>query len=78
EFRQRKIAEAVMKPQHEDVLLARGAKAEPESPASRPMARSEPEIRIEAPEMAARVEPMFIDPTPTEPCDDMLQASAAD
>ncbi len=81
EFRQRKIAEAVMKPQHEDVLLARGAKAEQVSPAFQPVARSEPEIRIEEPETtiaAARVEPMFIDPTPTEPCDDMLQASVAD
>lgn len=27
EFRQRKIAEAVMKPQHEDVLLAKGGRA---------------------------------------------------
>lgn len=79
EFRQRKIAEAVMKPQHEDVLLARGAKAEQASPASQPAARSEPEIRIATPEQQeARVEPMFIDPTPTEPCDDMLQATAAE
>lgn len=79
EFRQRKIAEAVMKPQHEDVLLARGAKAEQASPVSQPAARSEPEIRITSPEQQeARVEPMFIDPTPTEPCDDMLQATAAE
>lgn len=81
EFRQRKIAEAVMKPQHEDVLLAKGAKAEQVSPAFQPVARSEPEIRIEEPETAiaaARVEPMFIDPTPTEPCDDMLQAATVE
>ncbi len=81
EFRQRKIAEAIMKPQHDDVLLARSAKAEQASPAAQPPARSEPEIRIDEQESATaavRVEPMFIDPTPTEPCDDMLQASAAD
>lgn len=79
EFRQRKIAEAVMKPQHEDVLLAKGGRAEQELPVAQPVARSEPEIRNEAPEQPeARVEPMFIDPTPTEPSDDMLQAATVE
>jgi len=77
EFRQRKIAEAVMKPQHEDVLLAKGAKTEPESVAQPVAERSEPEMRVDVAEkVTERVEPMFIDPTPTEPCEDMLQAPA--
>ena len=77
EFRQRKIAEAVMKPQHEDVLLAKGAKTEPESVTPPVVERSEPEMRADVPEKAVeRVEPMFIDSNPTEPCDDMLKATA--
>lgn len=74
EMRQRKLAEAVLKPQHEDVLLA-GAKAgepvvaAPESP------RHEPELRVEATEPPVeRVEPVFVDPMPTEVEDDMAMA----
>lgn len=76
EIRQRKIAEAVMKPQHEDVLLGKTAKAEPEvAPMPQPVERSEPEIRSAASgEATERVEPMFVDLTPTEPSDDMLMA----
>ncbi|MCG2577881.1 cell division protein ZipA C-terminal FtsZ-binding domain-containing protein [Dechloromonas sp. XY25] len=74
EIRQRKIAEAVMKPQHEDVLLAKEAKAEVAAVA--PVERSEPEIRFEAPEPVERLEPVFSDPTPSEAVADvpMLEA----
>ena len=66
EMRQRKLAEAVLKPQHEDVLLARVKTGEPvavapESP------RQEPELRVEESEPSLeRVEPVLVDPTPTE------------
>ena len=77
EIRQRKVAEAVLKPHHEDVLLAKGAKSEP-SPAPVPeLQRNEPEIRVAPVEPPAeRVEPVFIDPTPTETSDDMRMAPA--
>ncbi|MBS1140687.1 MAG: putative ZipA related protein, involved in cell division [Proteobacteria bacterium] len=72
EFRQRKLAEAVMKPHHEDVLLGDAPKAVPQAPAPE---RSEPEIRVDsAPSVEERVEPMFVDPHPTEPTDDMQAA----
>lgn len=75
EYRQRKIAEAVMKPRHEDVLLAKEAKTEPETVSVPSVERSEPEIRFEAQEQVTeRVEPMFVDLTPTEPADDMSMA----
>jgi hypothetical protein len=75
EMRQRKVAEAVLKPQHEDVLLARGGKTEPEAVPAVQVERSEPEIRIEASEpLVERVEPVFTDPTPTEVVDDMAMA----
>ena len=74
EFRQRKLAEAVMKPHHEDVLLGDGPKAAPQTPVDE---RSEPEIRIEAaPSLEERVEPVFVDLHPTMPSDDMQPASA--
>ncbi|HLO62722.1 MAG TPA: cell division protein FtsZ, partial [Azonexus sp.] len=75
EIRQRKIAEAVMKPQHEDVLLAKEAKAAPVA-AAVPTERSEPEIRFEAPKTVERMEPVFSDPTPTETGEDMPMAQA--
>ena len=55
EYRHRKLAEAVLKPQHDDVLLADSSKvAAPEAPA----VRSEPELRPEAPGPAPeRLEP---------------------
>ena len=46
EYRHRKLAEAVLKPQHDDVLLA-------DAPAKvAPAVRSEPELRAEAPAAA--------------------------
>lgn len=75
EMRQRKLAEAVLKPHHEDVLLAKGGKTEPEAVPAVQVERSEPEIRIEASEpFVERVEPVFTDPTPTEVVDDMAMA----
>ena len=59
EYRHRKLAEAVLKPQHDDVLLGNGPKV-----AAKPVAaeRSEPEIRDEVPVAPVeRVEPMFVD-----------------
>ncbi len=77
EIRQRKVAEAVLKPHHEDVLLAKGAKPEPPPAAMPDLQRSEPEIRIDPIEPPVeRVEPVFIDPTPTETSDDMYMAPA--
>lgn len=76
EYRHRKLAEAVFKPQHEDVLLGDGPKA-----IARPAVaeRSEPEIRDEeAPAATERTEPIFVDPHPTEPADDYMQAAYAD
>lgn len=57
EQRHRKLAEKVLKPHHEDVLLGTGAKpAMPE--------RNEPDLRTEdAPTSIERVEPMFADPS---------------
>lgn len=60
EHRHRKLAEKVLKPHHEDVLLGAGAK-----PAS--SERNEPEMRVEAaPAFVERLEPMFADPTSVE------------
>ncbi len=57
EYRHRKLAEAVLKPQHEDVLLGDGPKT--------PLA--EPELRAEAPVVAVeRREPVFADAPPSE------------
>jgi len=75
EFRQRKLAQAVLKPHHEDVLL--GESPVREMPAAAPVERSEPEIRVEAaPVVEERIEPVFVDPHPTMPADDMEPASA--
>ena len=77
EFRQRKLAEAVMKPHHEDVLLGDVPQTPPQAPAAE---RSEPEIRVDAaPSLEERVEPVFadpvyVDPDPTESADDMPAA----
>lgn len=68
EYRHRKLAEAVFKPQHEDVLLGDGPKM-----AARPAVagRSEPEIREnEAPAASEWVEPVFVDSHPAVPEDD--------
>jgi len=70
EHRHRKLAEAVLKPQHDDVLLGDGPKA-----AAKPVAaeRSEPEIRDEIPVAPVeRVEPMFVDRDDMDlPADDL-------
>jgi hypothetical protein len=60
EQRHRKLAEKVLKPHHEDVLLGAGPKpATPE--------RNEPDLRVEAaPANLERVEPMFADPSSVE------------
>ncbi len=70
EYRHRKLAEAVLKPHHEDVLLG-GAKV-----AARPAVaeRSEPEIQQDESVADERVEPVFIDPEPTQPSNDFEQA----
>lgn len=74
EFRQRKLAEAVMKPHHEDVLLGDGPKTAQQAPVAE---RNEPEIRVDAgPSVEERVEPVFVDLHPTMPSDDMQPASA--
>ena len=59
EYRHRKLAEAVLKPQHDDVLLA-------DAPAkAAPAVRSEPELRAEAPNAPAeRREPVLADGVP--------------
>ena len=70
EYRHRKLAESVFKPQHEDVLLGDGPKM-----VARPAVaeRSEPEIREdEAPAASERVEPVFVDSHPAVPEDDYL------
>lgn len=76
EYRHRKLAEAVFKQQHEDVLLGDGPKAAPRPTIAE---RSEPEIRDqEPPAPIERTEPVFVDPQPTEPADDYMQAAYAD
>lgn len=75
EFRQRKLAQAVLKPHHEDVLL--GESPTRDMPAAAPVERSEPEIRVEAaPVVEERIEPVFVDPHPAMPADDMAPAGA--
>ncbi len=75
EMRQRKLAEAVLKPHHEDVLLAKGGKAGPEAAPAAPIERSEPDMPIETSQpLAERVEPVFTDPTPTDVVDDRAMA----
>ena len=64
EMRQRKLAEAVMKPQHDDVLLERREKM----PEEAPVVRSEPvfEPEVAAP-VAERMEPVLAEPIDDEP-----------
>jgi len=76
EYRHRKLAEAVLKPQHEDVLLGDTPKA-----SVRPVVtsdeRNEPELRVEAAtEAPQRLEPVFADPTPSVPFADVVEAPA--
>jgi FtsZ-interacting cell division protein ZipA len=74
EYRQRKLAQAVLKPHHADILLGDGPKS-----ASQPAfaERSEPEFRIDTPAQGnERVEPTFVDEQPTMPSADMIAASA--
>ena len=70
EYRHRKLAEAVLKPHHDDVLLG-GA-----STARRTVVdeRSEPEIEQSELVSDERVEPVFVDPFPTEPSNDFAPA----
>ncbi len=71
EYRHRKLAEAVLKPHHDDVLLG-GAKGT----ARRTVVdeRSEPEIEQSELVSDERVEPVFVDPFPTEPSNDFAPA----
>lgn len=74
EYRQRKLAQSVLKPHHADVLLGDEPKS-PSTPAT--TERSEPEIRMEAPlQDVAHVEPVFVDLHPTLPSDDMVAVQA--
>lgn len=58
EYRQRKLAEAVFKPRHDDVLLDGGGAAGQVA-----VPRAEPELRSEEPAFVGeRLEPMFADP----------------
>jgi len=69
EYRQRKLAEAVLKPHHDDVLLGDGAKGTAQPVVAE---RSEPEIRVDAPpRKAVRLEPTFVEPQPTVPAEDI-------
>jgi hypothetical protein len=70
EYRQRKLAESLLKPNHADILLGDKPKAAPQPVVAE---RSEPEIRVETPPRGdERVEPVFVDLQPTEPSDDMM------
>jgi len=72
EYSHRKLAEAVFKPQHDDVLLGDATKA---TGKPLPAERNEPELRDEAPaEAHERLEPIFTDPTPTMPAEDYQRA----
>ena len=72
EHRHRKLAEAVLKPQHDDVLLGDGPKAAVKPAAAE---RSEPEMRHEMlSESVGRVEPMLADVDQDSPDDDFPPA----
>jgi hypothetical protein len=74
EYRQRKLAQAVLKPHHADVLLGDGPEPSPQPVVAE---RSEPEMRADAsPRLAVRLEPVFVDPQPTMPSDDMVAVPA--
>lgn len=68
EYRHRKLAQAMLKPQQDDVLLgAAPAKAPAVTPAPAPDVRSEPELGSEAPSVAQeRREPVLSDDQPAE------------
>ncbi len=70
EYRQRKLAEGLLKPHHDDVLLGGGARISASPPVAE---RSEPEIRIEeAVRAKERKEPVFIDPQPMRPAEEEI------
>lgn len=71
EYRHRKLAEAVLKPHHEDVLLG-------EPGAGRvTVERSEPEIRIDEPSaVVERIEPVFADPEPDYDSEPVMEDAA--
>lgn len=74
EYRQRKLAQAVLKPHHADVLLGDGPEPSPQPVVAE---RSEPEMRADAsPRLAVRLEPVFVDPHPTVPSEDMVAVPA--
>jgi len=76
EYRHRKLAEAVLKPQHDDVLLGDGPKA-----ATKPVQveRSEPEMRDETTaQPSERLEPMFAEFEAPAPVENIPPASAAE
>lgn len=76
EHRHRKLAEAVLKPQHDDVLLGDGPKAAVKPAAAE---RSEPEMRDEMlSESVGRVEPMLADVDQDSPDDDFPPAFLED
>jgi hypothetical protein len=76
EHRHRKLAEAVLKPQHDDVLLGDGPKAAVKPAAAE---RSEPEMRHEMlSESVGRVEPMLADVDQDSPDDDFPPAFLED
>lgn len=71
EYRHRKLAEAVLQPHHDDVLLG----AEPKQTAAARYA--EPAMgEAVAPAPAERLEPVFTDPNPTLPADDLMDMAA--
>ncbi len=73
EYRHRKLAEAVMKPQHDDVLLGDG---EPPVSKQEPAERSEPELRVEDVGAATeRLEPVLVDDNPTQPADESVMTT---
>ena len=76
EHRHRKLAEAVLKPQHDDVLLGDGPKTVGKPAAAE---RSEPEMRDETlSESVGRVEPMLAEVDQDSPDDDFQPAFIED
>ncbi len=71
EYRQRKLAEALLKPHHQDVLLDEAEKK------TAPAERAEPELRVDEPLAAAgRREPVLGDALPADETDDAQAAQA--
>ena len=76
EYRHRKLAEAVLKPQHDDVLLGDGAKAAPKPVQAE---RSEPEMYDEVPAPPSeRLEPMFAEVKAPAPIEEFPPANLAE